>query len=151
MLKMDHWGEYKEAFGALRRFALPSRSVERCELCSAPLGSGHPHLLETKARRIMCACDACALLMTPPGGRYKRIPGRVELLADFQLSDSEWDGMAIPIGMAFFFKNGETGKITALYPGPGGARSHCCPSIPGKRSPRAIHDWRPSSLTLRRC
>ncbi len=120
-MEMDQAREYRKAFGALRRFAQPSRPVERCELCSAPLGGGHPHLLETEARRILCACDACALLMTPHGGRYKRIPRRVELLADFQLSDAEWDGMMIPIGMAFFFKSGKTGKVTALYPGPGGA------------------------------
>ncbi len=120
-MEMDQGGEYRKAFGAIRRLARPSRPVERCELCSAPLGGGHPHLLETEARRIVCACDACALLMAPHGGRYKRIPRRAELLANFQLTDGEWDGMMIPIGMAFFFKSSKTGKIAALYPGPGGA------------------------------
>jgi hypothetical protein len=37
------------------------------------------------------------------------------------MTDGEWESMLIPIGMAFFFRNGVTSKIAALYPGPGGA------------------------------
>jgi hypothetical protein len=40
-------------------------------------------------------------------------------LTDFSISDAEWDALAVPIGMAFFFRNGD-GKISAIYPGPAG-------------------------------
>jgi len=119
---MDRAGEYRKAFGTLQRLARPNRIVERCELCSAPVIEGHPHLFETQTRRISCACDACALLFSGPRSQYKRIPRRVEYLAGFDIAEGEWDSMLIPIGMAFFFENSEDKKkITALYPGPGGA------------------------------
>ncbi len=118
---MDEAGEYRRAFGTLQGLARPTRIMERCELCSAPVADGHPHLFETKTRRISCACDACALLFSGPRSQYRRIPRRIEYLAGLHITDSEWDSMMIPIGMAFFFENSREKKITALYPGPGGA------------------------------
>ena len=85
------------------------------------MSSGHPHLLESEAGKILCACDACALLLSGRQGRHKRIPRRVERLTDFQMTDGEWDAMLIPIGMAFFFEKSRSKRIVALYPGPGGA------------------------------
>jgi hypothetical protein len=65
----------ESAFGVLRQFARRPRAVERCELCSNEIGGRHPHLIEPVARKLVCACDACALLFSGrEGARYKRVP-----------------------------------------------------------------------------
>jgi hypothetical protein len=113
---------YREAFQALRQFASHKRTPERCELCGAGLGDTHSHLLELAGRKLICACEPCAILFCARADtRYKRVPRRVRLLPDFRMSDAEWDIMLIPIGMAFFFKSSSASKTIALYPGPGGA------------------------------
>jgi hypothetical protein len=117
---MNQASEYRKAFGTLRQFVRPERVKERCELCSGVIADGHPHLFENATRRILCACSACALLFSGPRSRYKSVPRRIEYLANFHITDSEWDGLLIPIGMAFFFEDGNSHKITALYPAPGG-------------------------------
>jgi hypothetical protein len=37
------------------------------------------------------------------------------------MSEAQWDGLMIPIELAFFFKDGASGKVSAFYPGPAGA------------------------------
>lgn len=111
-----------DAFGALRQFARRRRPVEQCEMCSAEVGPGHPHLLEPGQRKFLCTCDACALLFSgQSNSRYKRVPRRVRMLADFRMTDAQWDGLMIPINMAFFYKSSVDGKVVALYPSPAGA------------------------------
>ncbi|HEX4145438.1 MAG TPA: DUF5947 family protein [Pirellulales bacterium] len=97
-------------------------SVEHCELCSAPLAAEHQHLIEPASRRLVCACDPCALLFDQPiGGRYRRVGRDVRLLTDFVITDDQWDSLLVPINMAFFFYNTPAGKIGAFYPSPAGA------------------------------
>ena len=108
-------------FEVLRRFARrPSSSAERCEMCSQDLAISHQHLLEPIHRKLICACDACAMLF---GGetKYKRVPRRIRFLANFQMTDTQWDGLLMPINMAFFFKSTPQGRVVALYPSPAGA------------------------------
>jgi hypothetical protein len=108
-------------FAVLRQFVRPRRNVERCELCSLELGPDHPHLLELAQRRLVCSCDACAVLFSgQPGGRYRRLPRQVQALTDFQLSDQQWDSLGIPIQLAFFFRNSQLDRIVAVYPSPAG-------------------------------
>ena len=57
---------------------------------------------------------------TASGTKYKRVPRRVLFLRDFQLTDAQWDGLMVPIEMAFFFKSSPQGKVIALYPSPAG-------------------------------
>ncbi len=91
-------------------------------MCSAELLIEHPHLIELTGRRLLCACDACALLFSNSGGRkYKRVPRDVSLLANFQITDAEWDGLLIPINLAFFFQNSLSERVSAFYPSPAGA------------------------------
>ncbi len=45
---------------------------------------------------------------------------RVQWLPEFDLSDAEWDALRIPIGLAFFVRDGVENRMTALYPGPAG-------------------------------
>ncbi len=112
--------------GALRRFVRPREPLEQCELCSAAIPSdpNHRHLLDTGNRQIVCVCDACALTIGgehASGRRYRVIPQRVHTLPDFQMTDAIWDGVLIPVGMAFFFFNSAEGKMMAYYPSPAGA------------------------------
>ena len=110
------------SLGVLRQFAARKRTVETCDLCGADLAAEHPHLVEPRARKLMCACGACALLFSAQSGsRYKRVPQRVRYLADFRLTDAQWEGLLIPINMAFFFQNSTDGRVIALYPSPAGA------------------------------
>lgn len=114
-------GAPDETLSALKRFSRPRPQVERCALCSAPLAEEHQHLMERQSRRIECGCDACAILFCgQEGSKYLRVPRRVRKLNDFAFTDLQWETMMIPINMAFFFKN-ENGRMTAMYPSPGGA------------------------------
>jgi hypothetical protein len=110
------------AFGVLQRFARRGDSEERCDLCGAGVAPEHEHLLEPAHRRLVCACQACAILFSgQEGQRYKRVPSRIGVLPDFRLTDAQWDSLAVPINMAFFVRSGITGKVTAVYPSPAGA------------------------------
>jgi hypothetical protein len=122
-MKTDQLRETGQAFEALRQFTRrPQKSVERCELCSAEVYTEHPHLIESARRRLLCACDACAMLFTGQSGtKYKRVSRRICLLENFHMSDAEWDSLLIPINLAFFFHNSLDSRVTALYPSPAGA------------------------------
>lgn len=114
--------EQRSAFAALRQFARKRKPAEHCELCSLELGREHPHLIEIAARKMVCACDACALLFDGrTGAKYKRVSRRVASLTDFHLSDLQWEGLMIPINMAFFFNSSVDRRMVAFYPSPAGA------------------------------
>lgn len=111
-----------DGFGVLRQFARRERRpVERCELCSLELPADHSHLMELAQRRLVCACEACAILFSGQAGKFKRVPRRVASLPDFTLTDAEWDGLMVPINMAFFFRNSLADRVIAMYPSPAGA------------------------------
>jgi hypothetical protein len=118
--------------GGLRRFARPPRPSPRaaagaasapgecCELCGEVLGRQHPHMVDLRHRSIACACQACALLFTRPGGRYRTVPDRVRDDPRAPLSSAEWAELQIPVSIAFFFVNSALGRVVASYPGPAG-------------------------------
>jgi hypothetical protein len=95
---------------------------ERCELCGAELAAEHSHLIEPATRRLACTCEACAILFSDQStGRYRRVPRRVRYMADFRLTDAAWDGLGIPIDLAFFLHSTPAEGIIAVYPSPAGA------------------------------
>jgi len=118
---------YDNAFGVLRQFIRRKRDVERCELCSAEVAADHPHLIEPASRKLLCSCNACAILFSGMGTKYKRVPRRVLALADFRLSDGQWDSLMIPISMAFFFRSTPDARTVAFYPSPAGATESLLP------------------------
>ena len=59
--------------------------------------------------------------------KYKRVPRDVRLLANFQMTDAEWDGLLIPINLAFFFQSSRDTQVSALYPSPAGATESLLP------------------------
>lgn len=106
---------------ALRDFASERTApTERCELCGLELGAAHEHLLEVQARRLLCACTACAVLFSNTEQRFRRVPRQARRLRDFALSDEQWAALRIPINLAFVVR-GVQGEVRALYPGPAGA------------------------------
>ena len=112
----------ESAFAVLRQFARKRRVGEVCELCSSGLATEHQHLIEPAARKLVCVCEACAILFSSQASsRFRRVPRRIRFLPGFQISDAQWEGLMIPIELAFFFKSESTGKVSAFYPGPAGA------------------------------
>ncbi len=110
------------ALSALRRFARPRTERERCDLCSLELAADHAHLVELSSRRLVCACDACAVLFdSRAAGKYRRVPRNSRFLSDFRLTDVAWQGLGLPINLAFFLHSTAAGRIVALYPSPAGA------------------------------
>ncbi len=115
----------------LRRFARPARAPsgstgagapadERCELCGERVSGEHPHMVDLQQRSIACACRACALLFTRPGGRYRTVPDRVRHDPSAPLTGAEWAELQIPVAVAFFFVNSSLGRVIAAYPSPAG-------------------------------
>jgi hypothetical protein len=118
---------FENAFGALRQLVRRKRNVERCELCSAEVGAEHPHLIEPASRKLLCTCNACAILFGGMGMKYKRVPRRILALGDFRLSDGQWEGLMVPISMAFFFRSTPDARVVAFYPSPAGATESLLP------------------------
>jgi hypothetical protein len=109
------------SFATLRRLVAERNSAERCDLCGAALQPDHAHLADPQARKLACACPACALLFSNRrGGKYRRVPDVVHYLSDFRQTDVQWDSLGIPIGLAFFFHSTAAAKVVALYPSPAG-------------------------------
>jgi hypothetical protein len=114
-------------FAMLRRMAQPRANVEQCEFCSLPLESGHRHLLELATRKIVCACNACALRFDNVIGRWKLVPRDTRRLDNFQITDVSWAALSLPIELAFFFRSTAARKIIAMYPSPAGATESLLP------------------------
>ncbi|HEV2096059.1 MAG TPA: DUF5947 family protein [Chthoniobacterales bacterium] len=118
------------AFAALRRFAKPLQQpvLERCELCNLILPPRHRHLLEMTTRQVACSCDPCALLFqNAVGAKFKSIPRDARALPDFQMTDAEWENLALPIDLAFFFYSTPQEKMAAMYPSPAGPTESLLP------------------------
>ena len=114
------------AFATLRQFVREEPGdgppIERCELCSVRVPPVHRHLLEMANRQVVCACDACALRFEDVvEGRFKLIPRDPRAFTDFQLDDAVWNGLAIPIDLAFFYRSTNAERVVAMYPSPAGA------------------------------
>ena len=113
--------------GVLRQFVRAASSprqapVGKCEICSRELAVTHKHLLELASRKMVCACDACAILFSGQGtAKFRRVPRQIRFLPDFRMTDSQWDGLMMPINMAFFFRSTPENRVVALYPSPAGA------------------------------
>jgi hypothetical protein len=117
-------GRNATPFATLRRFAVAKNQpvLERCELCSIGLAPEHRHLLEVSTHKIICSCDPCALRFEGVlDGRFKLIPRDPRSLPDFQLSDAQWNDLALPIDLAFLFHSTPAKRMMALYPSPAGA------------------------------
>ncbi|MGH9292633.1 MAG: DUF5947 family protein [Acidimicrobiales bacterium] len=96
---------------------------ERCELCSEPIEDDHGHLVDLRARSLMCACRGCRLLFASEGAggdHYRAVPDRYLSFPGFEMSSGQWESLQIPVSVAFFFHNSGLGRVAAFYPGPAG-------------------------------
>jgi hypothetical protein len=107
---------------SLRRYVRPRAARARCELCSQEIAEAHGHLVELASRHLCCVCEPCAILFSNPAApKYRRVPRRAELLRDFCLSDVQWEGLQLPINLAFFMHSSAADRVVAVYPSPAGA------------------------------
>ncbi len=101
-----------------------TRAGERCEVCSEPIAEEHGHLVDLRARNLMCSCRGCYLLFLGPGAgglHFRAVPDRYRAFPDLELTAAQWDALQIPVSVAFFFVNSELDRVAAFYPGPAGA------------------------------
>ena len=111
----------------LRRFLEPrAKPLSRtaCEFCGVPIAPQHSHAVNLDTRSLLCVCRPCYLLFTREGaggGKFKAVPERYVHLPEFVLSQSQWDRLQIPVGVAFFFFNSALGRAVVFYPSPAGA------------------------------
>jgi hypothetical protein len=126
-MSAEQFAASADGFGTLRQYARRERPLERCELCSVGLPPSHPHLIELARRKLLCTCQACSILFSGQGVKFKRVPRRVRSLPGLQLSDAQWNGLMVPINMAFFFKSSLEDRVVALYPSPAGATESLLP------------------------
>jgi hypothetical protein len=106
----------------LRPAEPPPRVVreEQCELCSLGIRPSHKHLLHLDERRILCVCETCWAVRSGDA-EFRPVGNRTLVLEDFVLSDEEWAGFQIPIGLAFFMVSTVSAGVVGLYPSPAGA------------------------------
>jgi hypothetical protein len=108
-------------YGAAR--ARPAAD-EQCEFCGAEIASEHGHLVDLPRRALLCVCRPCYLLFAHDGAggaRFRAVPTRYATLPAFSAAHQDWEALDVPIGLAFFFRNSTTGRVTAFYPSPAGA------------------------------
>ncbi len=104
---------------------LPGEDRSSTATCAAyAVTSRHLHLFDPTNRTVLCACQACSVAFS---GTYRQIPQRVRFLEDFQLTDRQWDDLAIPINVAFFFHSTTDDRVLGLYPSPAGAIESAMP------------------------
>ena len=105
----------------IKRAARPREAPEeRCDLCGAPVGGMHRHVLQTERQELLCACTACSLLFEQDGaarGRYRLVPDRRVRLDGEELLGR----LDVPVGLAYFVKSTAEGRVVAQYPSPMGA------------------------------
>ncbi len=112
----------QSSFSLLRDFVRKRGPEERCELCSAVIGPEHAHLMVPLSRQLLCTCDPCSILFDArQNGKFRRVPRRIEALANFRLTDELWASLCLPIGLAFFFYSTPAKRVVAMYPSPAGA------------------------------
>jgi hypothetical protein len=106
-----------------RRKTAERHPSERCDICGAPLGEGHQHVLQIAPRAILCSCGPCAVLFAEPatsGARFRTIPDRVLVDPSQPLGEAHWVTLGIPVGLAFVVRDAASGQCTAFYPSPAG-------------------------------
>jgi hypothetical protein len=97
---------------------------EHCDLCGCPIPAEHRHVLDLSDRELRCSCRACAVLFDSPAagaGHLRLVPERRLRLDDFAMTDELWEGLRLPVDIAFFFRNTAAERVSAFYPSPMGA------------------------------
>jgi uncharacterized protein DUF5947 len=108
----------------LRAFVTGTTPVNECELCAESIGAEHDHLLEPAARRVFCACRACAGTFEREqerrGPRYLRVERRAARLLELDIEEARWADLGVPVGLAFFTTRRRSAEVVATFPGRAG-------------------------------
>jgi|SRR5215469_757211 len=111
----------------LRRYLeAPSQKLVKppqCELCGAPFGGDHKHVVDVEQRRLLCTCRPCYLLFTRSGagaGKFRSVSERFVQLTDAALNGAWWEALEVPVGIAFFLRQSARDRVVAFYPSPAG-------------------------------
>ena len=97
------------------------------DLCGAPLTDDHRHVVDARARRLLCACGACLAARHPASlegddrQRLRLVPSCDGHRPGMTITAEQWDALDIPVDLVFFFLNSAAGRPVACYPGPAGA------------------------------
>jgi hypothetical protein len=101
----------------------PHGNIERCDLCGAPVGECHRHVLKRDPRALLCSCGPCAVLFADPaasGGRMQTVPERVLVDDSAPLPKAKWAALGVPVALAFVMYDSTRGRWLAFYPSPAG-------------------------------
>jgi hypothetical protein len=115
-----------------------SAAETRCDFCGNGIDESHGHIVDIPRRALLCVCRPCYLLFTHDGAgalrhrsggpeqsrgsvRFRAVPTRYALIPELASAADRWDALDLPIGLAFLFRNGATGRTAAFYPSPAGA------------------------------
>jgi hypothetical protein len=123
---------FEDPFGVLRRVMQPRERAapgERCEMCGEDITAQHSHVANIAEHRLLCTCRGCYLLFTVQGAgglRMRAVPERYRLATDFAFTQGQWDSLAVPVDLAFVFKQSDVDpekprQLVACYPSPAGA------------------------------
>jgi hypothetical protein len=122
---MNHTGSLPLA--ALRQLLTrPVAAVEqRCDLCGEPLAAAHRHLVDARARRLLCVCGTCLAARDESadafdGSRLRPVPPTDQYRPSFTIDREQWEALDIPVDLVFLFLNSSSGRPVACYPGPAG-------------------------------
>jgi hypothetical protein len=109
---------------SLERFTVRLRreaESERCEVCSAPIGAAHRHVVDRTDRRLLCACSPCALTFSDPkAARFRAVSDRVRDARRTGPTAADLRALGVPIGLAFFFRGSSIGRWVGVFPSPAG-------------------------------
>lgn len=101
------------------RAAKRARAAPACEVCGVPIAAQHKHVVDRSARRLLCACIACALAFDgEQPARFRAVPDGMRAIV---LPESDLEHLAIPVGLAFFFRPSSLGRWVAIFPSVAGA------------------------------
>lgn len=106
--------------GLLRRLIRFDTAENACAFCQSSTAAHYRHLLDVPSRKILCACQQCASHVEPLEENFKLIPTTARRLSDFQMTDYQWDGLSLPINLAFFYRDNLSGEMAVVYPQPDG-------------------------------
>ena len=97
--------------------ARAQRAGTTCELCGAKMSEQHRHVVDKTARRLLCACTACVIAFDGDGpGRFRTVPDRHRVRRDPSIDATVLDMLAVPVGLAFFFRSSTLARWVAVFP-----------------------------------
>jgi hypothetical protein len=106
---------------------------ERCEMCARPVTGEHPHVVDLKHQRLLCACRECWSLFSAEGaggGHYRAVPERYFAVSEGAEALALWESLEVPVGVTFLVPRSPQGRVCAFYPGPAGATESLLPPGP---------------------